>query len=546
MDEYEYHLYEELRARRLSRRNFLARASVMGLGLPAAGAILSACGQGGTPATRSTGSGGPPRRGGTANVAITKPAAEVDPVTLYNQGGQTTAQIAGEYLCFPRADYTLDPRLAVSWAAKSPKEWTFVLRQGVLWHDGKPFTADDVVYTMNLLTDPQSKSSALSAFKGILSHGNVEKVDDHTVTFHLDSPFVDFPYLVSAFNFNAIILPNGYKVGDFAKGKVGTGPFIMTQYSTERGATFVRNPHYWDKRYPYLDGINLTYYADNNAITLNMQGGKEHVWPVAPFQGTQGLAKNPKLKVIKGASSEYRGFHMRTDTAPFNNVNVRRAVAACLDRDAIVKGLLGGDGQVGNDHSFAPAFPLSQQAIAKVPQRKQDYNAAKAALAAANMPQGFSATLTTEQYLDIPQYAVMVQQMCAKAGIKIKLNIQPQNTYYGSGDNQPWLDVPMGIVDWGARGVPSQAILPAFTSTGIWNSAHWNNKQFDGMFKDFNSTLDEAKRQQIAAQMAALQNDQVPEVIAFWISPIRITASNVNGLATGPADHFDPRSLWMA
>jgi peptide/nickel transport system substrate-binding protein len=547
MDDYEYHLFQEVRSNRMSRRDFLVRASIMGVGVPSIGAILAACGQGSaTTSTSSTAAAGKPRRGGTANVAITKPASVVDPVTLYNQGGQTTAQIAGEYLCFPRADYSLDPRLAVSWTPTTPKEWTFKLRPGVKWHSGADFNADDVVYTMDLLTDPKVNSSALSAFKGILSHGNVEAVDPLTVKFHLDAPFVDFPYLVSSFNFNAIILPKGYKIGQFAKGHVGTGPFILTSYQPDQGAKYVRNPNYWDKRYPYLDGINLTYYDDNSTIALNMQGGKEQVWQVAPYQGSQALLDNPKLKVIKSSSSEYKGLHMRVDKAPFTSVDARTAVAQSLDRKAIVASVLGGYADVGNDHSFAPVFPLSEQALRSVPQRRQDYTAAKESLAKAGMPRGFSVTLTTEDYLEIPQYAVTIKQQCAKAGIDIKLNIQPQSTYFGSGSNQPWLDVPMGIVDWGARGVPSQAILPLYTSTGIWNSPHWKDAQFDQLFTQLNSTLDESSRLQIAAQMAQVQNTQVPEIIGYWLSNLRITAANINGLAEGPADHIDPRGLWIS
>ncbi|WIX77992.1 ABC transporter substrate-binding protein [Amycolatopsis carbonis] len=544
MDDYEYHLFEEVRARRLSRRGFLRRASVLGLGLPAASAILSACGQGG--GINSVPAVGPPRRGGTANVAITRPASLVDPVTLYNQGGQTTAQIAGEYLCFPRADYTLDPRLAVSWSAKRPDTWTFVLRQGVKWHDGKPFTADDVVYTMNLLTDPKVNSSALSAFKGIFSHGNIEKVDDHTVTFHLDQPFVDFPYLVSAFNFNAIILPKNYQIGDFAKGRVGTGAFVMTGYQPETGATFARNPDYWDKRYPYLDNLRLTYYADDSTIALNMQGGRENVWPIAPHQSAQALQETPNLKIIKSPSSEYRGFHMRTDQAPFDNPLVRQAVAACFDRPALVQALLGGDGELGNDHSFAPVFPVSKQAIAQIPQRKQDYALAKSLLARAGHPNGFPVTLTTEQYLEIPQYAVLAQQALKPAGINLQLNVQQQSAYYGTGNSQPWLEVPMGIVDWGARGVPSQAILPAYTSGGIWNAAHWKDPGFDRAFADLNASLDEQTRLKAAARMAAIQHDQVPAIIGYWIKNLRVTGVSIGGLAEGPANHFDPRTLWSA
>jgi peptide/nickel transport system substrate-binding protein len=104
----------------------------------------------------------------------------------------------------------------------------------------------------------------------------------------------------------------------------------------------------------------------------------------------------------------------------------------------------------------------------------------------------------------------------------------------------------MGIVDWGARGVPSQAILPAYTSQGIWNSAHWRNPEFDSLFTQLNSTLDETARRRTAAQMAAIQNDQLPSIISYWMSPLRVTSTAVNGLAPGPANHFDPRTLWLA
>jgi len=143
MDEYEYHLFDELRSRRLSRRGFLVRASVMGIALPTVGAILAACGQGGSTAARQR-PVGPPRPGGTATWrspgrprSSTRSRCTTRAVRPPRRSPVSTSG-------FPRADYTLDPRLAVSWSAKSPDAWTFVLRQGVSWHDGSPFSADDV------------------------------------------------------------------------------------------------------------------------------------------------------------------------------------------------------------------------------------------------------------------------------------------------------------------------------------------------------------------------------------------------------------------
>lgn len=567
MDDLEYHFVEEMRAGRLSRREFLRRAGVLGLSVPAIGAILAACGGGSSPGSSKTtastkagsastgsastgsgggGSAGTPKKGGTAKIGTTAPAADVDPVTMYNAGAIFTAQIPLEYLCFPRPDYSLDPRLATKWTAKSPSVWEFEIRQGVKWQDGKPFTVEDVVYTMNLLTNPKSKSAALSAFKGVLSEGNVEKVDSKTVRFHLDKAFVDFPYLVSAFNYNSLILPQGYQEGDFVKGKVGTGPFIMTKYSTQTGASFVRNPNYWDTTYPYLDGVEMKYYANTQPIVLAMQAGAIDVYPGTPYQGSQVLLDNPKITVLAWESSQYRTLQMRTDQPPWSDAKVRQALAYTLDREGIVKGVLGGYGQLGNDHAFAPVYPTSKLAIQEVPQRKQDVQKAKQLLSQAGHPRGFKATLTTENYLEIPQYADFVKQMASKAGIDINLKIETQTNYYGSGNNEPWLQVPLGITDWAARGSPSQTILPAYLCHGIWNSAHWCDPSFDKVVAEFDATLDNQKRLKLAAQAAKIQHDAVPDVIAYWIKGLRTVQHDIHGLAKGPSFLLDVRPIWKA
>ncbi|TGR74007.1 hypothetical protein EN866_37775, partial [Mesorhizobium sp. M2D.F.Ca.ET.223.01.1.1] len=129
---------------------------------------------------------------------------------------------------------------------------------------------------------------------------------------------------------------------------------------------------------------------------------------------------------------------------------VRRALALTLDREAIVKGLLKGRAIVGNDTPFAPIFP---SAGPSAPQRKQDIAEAKRLLAEAGVPNGFEVTLTTERAYDIPDYAVIIQNFAKKAGIDIKLNVLPQDAYYGSATfgSSPWLDSNLGITDFGHR-----------------------------------------------------------------------------------------------
>ena len=123
--------------------------------------------------------------------------------------------------------------------------WTFKIRQGVKFHNGAPLTADDVVYTYKLQTDPKKASNALSAFGGVLAPSGVKKVDDFTVAFHLEAANGNFPYLTSSDNYNMIIIPNNYDPASWQGSFVGTGPFVMKSYTPKVGASFTRNEQYW-------------------------------------------------------------------------------------------------------------------------------------------------------------------------------------------------------------------------------------------------------------------------------------------------------------
>ena len=545
----EYHLIEEVLAGSMTRRDLIKRLIAAGLSTSAVAAILSETGIGGEAEAASLAAPSlAPKRGGTARFSTVVPGADVDPVIMYSEGAIFTTQMAAEYLVFPRPDYSLEPKLATSWHANKKLDvWTFTLRQGVKWHDGSAFTADDVAATMNRITDKKNNSAgALVAFNGILSTGNTRKVNAHQVAFHLDRPFGDFPYLVSAFNYNSLILPKDYKANTFLNGGIGTGAFILTKYTPKVGATYKKNPHYWNKGLPYLGGAEVKYYADNSAEVLAIEAGAVDVYLDLPYTGSQALFSNSNIRVLELPSSAYREFHMRVDQPPFDDKRVRQAVALSLDRGAIVQGVLNGKGQVGNDHGFAPIYPTSALVNKQLPQRKQDIATAKKLLAAAGHPNGIDVTLTTEQFLEIPQYAVFIQDQLKKAGIRVKLNIEDQGTYYGSGANQPWLDVPFGIVDWAPRGAPSQTINPAYLCKAIWNSAQWCNTKFRNLLYAYDAEPNQLKREQKAVAVAKIQHDEVPAIIAYWLKELRAIHTNVHGLAAGPAAWVDASRMWLS
>jgi len=166
------HIIDEFAAGRLSRRDFIRRGTVVGISVPLLGSILAACGSS-SKSTASSGStstakGAP---GAVIRVGVETPTGAVNPITVADQGGLDMLAQTGEYLCLSTQTLTLKPVLATSWTPNDKADvWTFKIRPGVKFHNGQPLTADDVVYTYKLHTNPKSSANALSAFGGVLSH----------------------------------------------------------------------------------------------------------------------------------------------------------------------------------------------------------------------------------------------------------------------------------------------------------------------------------------------------------------------------------------
>ncbi len=445
---------------------------------------------------------------------------------MYQTGDIATVEQICEYLIWVENDLTLRPVLAESWAPDAEgKVWTFKLRQGVTFNDGSPFGAEDVVTTFDRLVNPDSGSGALSALKGILSPGGTKKVDDYTVTFNLDTAFADFPYLVSSGDYNSVILPRNF-AGDFIKSPVGTGPFMLTTYQNKERATLKKNPTYWQKGLPYLDGVEFAYNDDAQAQALQLQAGAVDIQAQTAFQGSQALFADPKLTVITTHSTAIREFAMRVDKAPYSDKNVRQAVAYCLDRTAIIQALYGGKGTQGNDQIFSPLYPSSPA----FPDRAQDYAKAKQLLTDAGFADGVKLTITTAgSYLDLGQYAQLIKAQCKPAGIDVAINLVSATQFYGGdADKTPWLNADMTIVEWSPRPVAAQYIQAMLTAESVWNSSHWANTEFDSLFKKYSATVDETSRTQIATQMGTIQQDETPVVLAFWMDSLRATAKRVH------------------
>lgn len=466
--------------------------------------------------------------GGTLRIAITTPPGEIDPVTYDSNAQLMIAMQSGEYLCALDPDYVLRPVLATSWSSNQDGTiWTFKLRSGVKFNNGEPMNADAVVASVNRLADPKNGSNALSVFRGLLSPGSAVKVDDLTVAFHLDKPYGNFPYAVSSDNYNLIILPASYK-GGFQNSFVGTGPFKIEKYIPKVGCSFVRNDDYWGQK-ARLDRVEFSFYNDIQSQVLALQGGQVDMLAEMSVIAGRAVLSNPNFNVVSCRSNFTAQMHMRCDSGPFQDKRVRQALALTLNRPEIVKGLFEGYAATGNDSPFAPVFPSTNL---NVPQRTQDIAKARTLLTQAGVGSGFSVTLTTEQYLEIPDYAVLVKSFAEQAGININLNVETQNAYYGKAvfGQSDWLDSPLGITDYGPRGVPNVVLRAALTSNGAWNAAHFKNATYDKLVDQYDMALDLGSQRQASGAIETLLLDETPLIISYFYKSLYPTTKNVSGL----------------
>jgi peptide/nickel transport system substrate-binding protein len=537
------HIIDEFAAGRLSRRDFIRRGTVVGISVPLLGSILAACGSSGSSSSPSGGSSsaaGAP--GAVIKAGIVTPTGAINPVTVADQGGLDMLGQTGEYLCLSTQTLTLKPVLATSWTPNSKADvWTFKIRPGVKFHNGQALTADDVVYTYQLHTNPKGEANALSAFGGVLTPAGVKKVDDLTVEFHLSAPNGNFPYLTSSDNYNMIILPKGYDPAKWQSTFLGTGPFKLGSYTPKSGATFTRNESYWGKK-ALPSSTVFTFYDTQNPSILALTGGTIDVVGQFAVAGAQELLTG-SYNIIKLKSSAHRQLSMRNDKAPFTDPRVRQAIALTLDRPAIVKALFQGFADVGNDSPFAPVYPSTNTSI---PQRKLDIAKAKSLLAAAGHASGFSTQMVTENFVEIPQYAQIVAQSAKEIGVTIGLKVETSTQYYGKATfgNSDWLDATMSLVDYGHRGVPNVFLTSpletynAKTGTGTWNAAHFANPQYDKLVAQYIAASDLGTQKTLAGQIETLLLAQTPIIFGYFYNYLTATLKGVTGVYPTAVGHL--------
>ncbi|MDV6271473.1 ABC transporter substrate-binding protein, partial [Rhodococcus globerulus] len=277
-----------------------------------------------------SGDGGP-QAGGTLRSSIVDPGGEIDPVVVASPGGTAVVDAVAEKLVRVDAKFQAAPVLATEWTSTPDSlKWTFKIRPGVKFNDGSPLSAADVVATYDRIISPTSTSPAKGSFAGILDKVAAQ---GESVEFDLSKPFADFPLLLAGNNTQ--ILPANYELGSWKQSYIGTGPFKIASFNQGQGVTFEKNPTYWNADQIYLDTLEFKFFKDQQSRVLALQSGEIdglYGEPVAANL-TSALDKS-KYTVTSDPNPGFSAFVFRVDTAPFDDVKVRQAIAWALDRDA--------------------------------------------------------------------------------------------------------------------------------------------------------------------------------------------------------------------
>lgn len=399
------------------------------------------------------------------------------------------------------AGYRPTPALAESWeATDGPAKWTFKLRQGVEFHNGKTFDAADAMFSLNVHRGENNPSPASILLKEIK---DLTSPDANTLVFELNAPNADFPAVLA--DYHLVMAPADTK--DWNDG-VGTGPFKLVEHDPGVRASTTRNPNYWRNGMPYFDGVELVFINDVAARTNALIGGTLDLIDKPDLATIHLLEKNPNVQVVRVGSTRHYTMPMHADVEPFNNNDLRLALKYALPRQEILDKVARGYGSLGNDQ------PIShlQRYFRQLPQRELDIDKAKFHFEKAGSPSIPPLYASDVAFPGAIDAALLLQNAAAQAGIKIEVVRAPDDGYWSN----VWLKQPFCTSYWTGRPTEDWMFSSGYESTAPWNDARWKNERFDTLLRAARSELDDDKRREMYGEMQQIVYDDGSQLIPIF------------------------------
>jgi peptide/nickel transport system substrate-binding protein len=489
-----------LRKGGLSRRDFIGRAAALGVSTALASTMFAG-------AVKAAPNKGGRLRLGLAGGSTTE---SIDTATL---PGMMAQQLSFGQLrnCLVEvdADGKPIPELAESWSSTpDAKNWTFKLRKGVEFHNGKTMTTEDVIASINHHRGKDSKSAAKSLVDAI---EDMKADDKYTLTFNLKEGSADFPFVVSDYHLS--VVPAGTTAQDMQKG-MGTGGYMLDSYEPGIRALAKRNPNYWKADHANFDEIETIGIEDVTARTNALKTGEIDFMNRAEAKTFHLLGRLPGIEAIKTTGTKHYTIPMHSDWEPYNNNDVRMALKLAMDREAIVKTVLRGHGLVGNDHPIAPS---NQYFNKDLPVRQYDPDKARSLLKKAGMSDHvFKLHASDAAFGGCVDTAVLYKEQAAKAGINIEVVQEPKDGYW---DNV-WMKKEWTFSFWSGRPTEDWMFTIGYAAGGAWNESFFANEPFNVLLKAGRAELNDEKRRQIYYEMQEICSNEGGSVIPMFASDL--------------------------
>lgn len=510
-----------------TRRDAIKMLMATGLTVTASGLIVG----GATQALANT-----PKRGGVLKFAVDShgPDDQLDPAGYRATVDYFRGRMFFGSLTRLQDDLSYAPELAEEIIPNADAtQWTFKLRKGVEFHNGRTMTADDVVYSMNRHIGESSTSAGASLVNMITEW---KKVNDHEVVAVLSRPNADLPIALGTFHFK--IIPDGYT--DFSSTAIGTGPYKVKEFKPGVRCIGERFENYSEEG-GYLDELHHFGIGDPVArVNALLNGDVDAIAAVSPKAiSTVEAAEGISLWALKAGG--YITIAGRTDIAPGENQHVIMALKYLQDRNRVVKGALKGHGSLGNDQPIGPAY---FDHCADIPQRELDLDKAKWHFEQSGIGGTEIPITAAEIGAGVVEMATSTQREAEKIGMNVTVKKVAPDGYWSS----VWLKDPFCVVRWNPR--PTANIMLSLTYKGDskWNETYWKNDQFDELLTNVLAVTDPAQRKQMYCDMQTMIHETAGSVTPAHLDYVDAAADYVKGRTSVPLNHFggaeSPPYLW--
>ena len=366
----------------------------------------------------------------------------------------------------------------------------------------------------------------------------VEAIDPHTVRFTLNTPYAGFPDLFADRQLR--IVPHD-KLASLSTAPVGTGPFIMRTWSRGDRMELVRNPAYFEKGAPKLDAVQLRIIPDPAARLAALDSGAVDILWDLPYEAVAKYKGSATVRVDSVPTASWDGVVLNNAMKPFDDIRVRQALAATIDRDALVEIVLLGQG-VPTHSPIPPSHPYYD---GKLGYPAPDIARARRLLAEAGYPNGLDVTMQVPREREQRvRLGLAVRDMAKAAGFRISIDRVPLASYPAkvSGRN------PMYVDGYFPRATIDSAVTPFFHSGGSWNTHlwHYRNARVDQLLDLARRTTDEPRRAQLFGDYQSLMDQTVPGIIAYAALHVNGVRRTVQNFHSAPMQWLDLKDVSLA